>query len=82
MFLESRDREVRRLQILTSIQRPGRDNSRPCVGEWTPTVDGGFMRLVFIPGEADRRKRYMRDLQVRAEYERQDAPVGRVGRLR
>jgi hypothetical protein len=48
-MLETRESRVRRLQIVTEIPRPRQDNSHAHVGHWQPMVDGGFMRLVYVP---------------------------------
>jgi hypothetical protein len=52
-MLETRDSNLKRLQIVSSIPRPGQDNSRPHVGAWQPMIDGGFMRVVYVPPGTD-----------------------------
>jgi hypothetical protein len=52
-MLEARDEGVPRLQIAHSVPSPRQDNSRPRLGQWTPMIDGGFMRVVYIPQNTD-----------------------------
>ena len=52
-MLETRDSNVSRLQIVSSIPRPRQDHSRPHVGAWQPMIGGGLMRIVHVPLGAD-----------------------------
>ena len=56
-MLETREINVTRLQIVSSIPRPRQDNSRPHVGPWQPMIDGGFMRMVYVPLGTDDKTR-------------------------
>jgi hypothetical protein len=60
-MLEARQTGARRLQLVTSIQRPRQDNSLPRVGDWTPIPGGRLMRLVYIPPDigCDTRERIL-----------------------
>lgn len=52
-MLQTRESNIRRLQMVSAIPRPRQDNSRPHVGAWQPMSDGGFMRVVYVPPETD-----------------------------
>lgn len=56
-LLEAREKGVQRLQIVHSVPSPRQDNSHPRIGEWTPMLDGGLMRLVYIPPKTDEETR-------------------------
>jgi hypothetical protein len=52
-MLESRERNVRRIQLVHHVPRGGKDDSVPRVGPWRPTDDGGLLRLVYVPSGTD-----------------------------
>jgi len=52
-MLESREKGVRRLQIVSCVPRPRQDNSVPSVGPWQSTTDGGLVRVVNVPPGTD-----------------------------
>ena len=53
-MLEVRDKDVRRLELVTNVLFPDhgeerQDRSRPHATPWTRTLDGGLMRILYVP---------------------------------
>ena len=53
-LLESRDKNVRRFQIVMNVPRPRRENlPETRLGDWMPMTGGGLVRIVHVPPDTD-----------------------------
>lgn len=55
--LEARDTDMRRIQIVSHVERPRQDNSVPHIGPWQQAGDGSLMRIVYVPPGTDEEAR-------------------------